>query len=116
MVFIDGQRRWTVNVEPGTTLLEAAHAVDAPVHTLCHGIGACIQCKVHVDPGHAGALSAPNELERQRLGTVFHLTGERLSCQARVADDIEVTVQPVRVRKSRRRGGPPRTHVPKPSR
>ena len=41
--FFQGDRTWTVDVAEGDTLLIAAHACEAPVHTLCNGIGACVQ-------------------------------------------------------------------------
>lgn len=94
--FFQGDRTWTVEVTEGDSLLRAAHACDAPVHTLCNGIGACVQCKVRVTHGMEH-LSAPNALEKDRLGNIFHLTHERLACQSLVRGDCRVEALPVRM-------------------
>ena len=101
--FVKGDERWHVNVAPETNLLEASRACGAPVQTLCHGIAACVQCKVRVIEGKH-ALSPPEGLEKDRIGNVFHITGERLGCQARVRGDVIVEVLEARLpRRSRRR-------------
>ena len=107
VVFFQGEARWTIEVADGDSLLQAAPASEAPVHTLCNGIGACVQCKVRVAQGMAN-LTPPNTLERDRLGNIFHITQERLACQSRVHGDCEVEALPVRM--SKKRGGlpPPR--------
>lgn len=99
---------WTVEVAEGDSLLEAARACEAPVHTLCHGIAACIQCKVVIVEGR-DALSAPEPLEKDRIGNIFHITGERLACQARVLGPVVVECQQLRLPKKRRQlSTPPR--------
>lgn len=106
--FIRKDETWTVEVEDGASLLEAARACEAPVHTLCHGIAACIQCKVRIIDGK-DALSAPEALEKDRIGNIFHITGERLACQARVYGPVLVEPQDVRLPKKRRQlSRPPR--------
>jgi ferredoxin len=107
VVFFQGEARWTVDVEEGESLLKAAHACEAPVHTLCNGIGACVQCKVRVERGMDN-LSPPNTLERDRLGSIFHLTHERLACQSFVQGPCEVEALPVRLPKKKLGGPPPR--------
>lgn len=97
----DGEE-WTVDVEEGQSLLDAARVVEAPVQTLCNGIGACVQCRVRVVEG-AENLSTPKALERDRIGNIFHITGERMGCQARVHGDVVVEVIPARLpRRSKR--------------
>lgn len=93
------ERSWSIDAQGETTLFEAARAAQAPVETLCHGIGACVQCKVRVI---SGDLTPPTPLERDRLGNVFHLTGERLSCQARVLGPVDLEI-PVKRRRRRNR-------------
>ena len=85
----------------GSTLLEAAWKCDAPVHTLCNGIGACVQCKVRVVEGE-DALSTPEALEKELIGNIFHITRERLACQARAIGPVKVEPLPVRLPKKSR--------------
>ena len=99
-------QEWTTHVEHGASLLDAARQCEAPVHTLCNGIGACIQCKIRVVKNTA-ALSDPNDLEKDRIGNVFHITGERLGCQALVYGDTVIEPLPVRLPKKRRRTSTP---------
>jgi 2Fe-2S ferredoxin len=74
-------QQWMAQAEAGESLLDVARKCQAPVQTLCHGIGACIKCKVKVDQGE---LTAPTALEKDRMGNVYHLTKERMACQAQV--------------------------------
>ncbi|MFN3196837.1 MAG: 2Fe-2S iron-sulfur cluster-binding protein [Bradymonadia bacterium] len=102
VVFVKEEERWTVEAEDGDTLLRLAHKVEAPVHTLCNGAGACVQCKVKVLEGMAH-LSSPNALEKRQLGNIFHLTQERLACQSEVHGDVVVEALPVRLPKKKRK-------------
>jgi ferredoxin, 2Fe-2S len=95
--FQRGDESWTITVPEETTLFEAARIAQAPVETLCHGIGACVRCKVRVVNGE---LMSPTPIERDRLGNIFHITGERLACQARVLGPIDLDIS---VAKRRRR-------------
>ncbi len=74
-------KEWHVDAQNGTSLLEAARLIQAPVQTLCHGIGACVRCKVKVVSGQLGDITA---LERDKLGNIYHLTKERMACQAQI--------------------------------
>jgi ferredoxin len=100
--FVQGDAEWNVDVEPGTSLLDAARICDAPVQTLCNGIAACMQCKVRIIEG-GESLSSPEALEKDRIGNIFHITGERLGCQAKVSGPVVVEVLPVRLPKRDRR-------------
>jgi 2Fe-2S ferredoxin len=90
--FVQGEAVWTVAVEPGTSLLQAAHLCEAPVQTLCNGVGTCVLCKVKVSPEEWDHLSPPTALERNRLGNIFHLLHERMGCQAKAVAHVEVEV------------------------
>ena len=103
VIFRNSDGEWTTEVSTGANLLEASRQCAAPVHTLCNGIGACVQCKIKVIDG-ADALSRPDTLEKDRIGNIFHLTGERLGCQAKVYGDVTVEPLAVRLPKKRRRG------------
>lgn len=99
---LDGEQ-WIAEVNDGENLLEASRRVDAPVQTLCNGIASCIQCRVKIVEG-GDNLSKPGSLERDRIGNIFHLTGERMGCQAEVHGDVVVEILPVRLpRRSRRK-------------
>lgn len=99
--FVKGDETWSITVPAQTTLLEAARDCGAPVQTLCQGIGACVQCKVVVLEGRDG-LSRPEALEKDRLGNVFHLTSERMGCQARVVGPVVVEVLDPKLPRRRR--------------
>lgn len=78
----------TVDVRPGTTLLEASRKAKAQVRSRCSGGLSCLMCKVIVTSGAEG-LSEPKPNELQKLG---HLAdkGYRYSCQAKVLGDVTV--------------------------
>ena len=103
VTFLNASGEWVTDVPAGTDLLEASRLCDAPVQTLCNGIGACVQCKVKI-VSHGENLSEPGLLERDRLGNIFHITQERLGCQAQVTGPVTVEPLPARLpRKKRRR-------------
>ncbi len=100
--FVQRGQSWEVEVEDGESLLEISRMCGAPVQTLCNGIASCIQCKVRVLEGSEN-LSEPASLEKDRIGNIFHITGERLACQAKVHGEVVVEVLPVRLPKRDRR-------------
>ena len=77
-----------VEVEEGTTLLQAAEKADVHLNSLCGGEGLCGECRVRVVSGHARAdkfaigLFSKDELE----------SGYVLACQTAVQDDLTVEV------------------------
>ena len=100
----------SVEVEPGTTLREAAKLAGlTPLHGLgkvlnCHGRGRCGQCRVVVTEGWRG-LSAPTAGEfaamrppgdRKGLGDrgIRPADGERLACQAKVKGPVSIWTAP----------------------
>jgi ferredoxin, 2Fe-2S len=101
ITFKRGDATWTAQAEIGETLFEVAKGCDAPVETLCHGIGACVRCKVRL---LEGTLAPPTPLERDRLGNIFHLTQERLSCQSYIQGDCTLEIPAPRKKKSGKRG------------
>lgn len=100
--FVQGEQRWRARVPEGTSLLRAAHQCGAPVQTLCNGVGSCVLCKVKVSEAQWENLSAPESLERDRLGNLFHILRERMGCQARALQDVQVEVLDTRARRRRR--------------
>lgn len=98
MTFVDPELSpLTGNVQPGTSLLNAAMQLGALVRTTCGGFARCHECRVTVSAG-AEALSVPQPDEEQVLGAGIH-QGARLSCQARVVrdgHDVVVLIPPRR--------------------
>lgn len=83
----------TVEVEEGTTLLEAAEKCGAHVGHACGGVCGCSTCHVWVKQG-AQSLSEQEDAEMDRLDLAFDVRpSSRLSCQTRVgSDDVEVQI------------------------
>jgi ferredoxin, 2Fe-2S len=98
VVFQQGTESWEIQATSDDKVFELAKQCDAPVETLCHGIAACIRCKVKIVEGE---LSAPTPVERDRLGNIFHLTKERLACQSYVRSDVVLQIKEKKVRKKR---------------
>ncbi|MDZ7697924.1 MAG: ASKHA domain-containing protein [Deltaproteobacteria bacterium] len=79
-----------VDVEEGTTLLEAAHQAEVFISNLCGGEGVCGRCRVQISKGkaeaetQAKALFSPDEI----------MKGYVLACQTPVHDHLEVIIPP----------------------
>lgn len=85
-----------VDVEPDTTLLDAAESGGGvSIESLCGGEGMCGTCKVIVDDG-ADHLSEPSKADEQILSSDQLERGYRLSCRAKVqgGGSVNVTVPP----------------------
>jgi len=93
------QDNLTVEVEPGTSILEAAEECHAHVGSACGGNLACSTCHVWVLKG-AGSLTEIEEAEDDIMDKAFDVREEsRLGCQARVADeDVMVEITPESLR------------------
>lgn len=83
----------TAEVEPGTSLLEAAEACGAQVGHSCGGACACSTCHVWVRKG-LETLTEQDDLEMDRLDMGFDVrANSRLACQAKVADtDLDIVI------------------------
>ena len=78
----------TTRVPPGTTLFSAAHWIGLPIDSTCGGRGTCGKCKVRVIKGIADAETADHrQLRPQEIED-----GWRLSCQARIHEDMTCEV------------------------
>ncbi|MBN1367857.1 MAG: 2Fe-2S iron-sulfur cluster binding domain-containing protein, partial [Dehalococcoidales bacterium] len=78
----------TVEVEAGTTLLQAAEAANVYINSLCGGEGLCGECRLQVLKGNARA-------DKRAIGffsaeELKH--GYVLACQTKVNDNLEVMV------------------------
>lgn len=84
-----------IEVEPGTSILQAAKRIHAQVGYACGGVCACSTCHVYVRTGY-NSLSAQTEKEEDILDKAFDVRPtSRLGCQAKVADqNIAVEITP----------------------
>ena len=98
--FRRGDDHWQVEGTHGQTLYSIARDNQIPIETDCNGVGACIRCKVKILDGQ---LSKPLGLERDRIGNIFHITGERLACQAKIEGEATVEIPVPRPSKRSRR-------------
>lgn len=84
----------TVEVKPGTSILDAAEHCGARVGQACGGNLACSTCHVYV---HEGLDSLPEVADKENdiMDKAFDVRMEsRLGCQAKVSDEdivVEIT-------------------------
>ena len=89
----------SLDVAPGTSILEAAEACGARVGHACGGNLACSTCHVWV---HEGLDSLPEVTDKENdiMDKAFDVRAEsRLGCQARIADEdvvVEITEESLR--------------------
>ncbi len=87
-----GEPPITIQVERGTSILQAAKRCGAEVGYACGGVCACSTCHVYVKEG-LSSLSPQLEKEEDILDKAFDVRpSSRLSCQSRVSD-ADVTVE-----------------------
>ena len=80
----------TVEVEAGTSILEAAHEHDIELEGACEGSLACSTCHVVIDSAWYDKLEPPEEDEEDLLDRAFGLTPtSRLGCQVRMTDELD---------------------------
>ena len=80
----------SVYVLPGTTILEAAGRAGIILQTPCGGNGTCGKCRVQVTSGQCAATEGCGRtLSDEQLDQGF-----RLACQARVEQNLTVTIPP----------------------
>lgn len=84
-----GGQQVSGEVQEGRTLLNAAHQLKVPILCTCDGQPSCTDCRVKVLAGFDN-LTLPQHDERALMGTVSHITRERLACQSRIQGDVEV--------------------------
>ena len=71
-----------VEAEPGTSILEVAHAHHIEMESACGGVCACTTCHVVIREGYA-SLNEAEEKEEDLLDMAWGLEAtSRLSCQA----------------------------------
>ncbi len=78
----------SVNIEKGSTVLEAAQKAGVYVNNLCGGEGVCGQCKVIVRSGKVGNLARSEAI----LGIEDLKQGYVLACQSPLLEDTTIEV------------------------
>ncbi len=82
-----------VEVEAGTSILQAAKAIGAPEGDACGGVCACSTCHVYIVEGQ-NLLSGAEEDEEDILDKAFDVRiNSRLGCQAKVERDGVIAVK-----------------------
>lgn len=81
----------SVAVEPGTTILKAAHAHGVEITATCGGRGRCTSCRVKF---LAGPIPPPTIMDQLQLGEDLVREGYRLACQTPTTEAITVQVAP----------------------
>ena len=74
----------SIDVADGSNIRDAGIEAGVEIPSTCGGVGSCGLCKVKITSG-AEFLGEPTELEVGKLGNVFFITKERLSCQTTVS-------------------------------
>jgi uncharacterized 2Fe-2S/4Fe-4S cluster protein (DUF4445 family) len=78
----------SVEVDAGTTLMEAAEKADIHINSLCGGEGVCGRCRVKLINGKARAdKHSISLLSKEEI-----MEGYVLACQTRVDSDMEVII------------------------
>ena len=84
----------TVDVKPGTTILDASEDCGARVGHACGGNLACSTCHVYVEQG-IDSLPEVSDKENDIMDKAFDVRPEsRLGCQCKLGDDdvvVEIT-------------------------
>jgi ferredoxin, 2Fe-2S len=96
---LPGRDELSVEVDAGTSILEAAEDAGALVGSSCGGQCACSTCHVYVVEG-ASSVSEMDEDEDDRLDMAFDVRPEsRLGCQVRVGEQdvvVEISAESVK--------------------
>ncbi len=80
-----------VIVNRGTTVLQALKALGLNLESPCGGLGTCGKCKI-VCHDNQKALSEPSKNELKILSKNQLEQGIRLACQAKIIDDVRITL------------------------
>jgi 2Fe-2S ferredoxin len=83
----------SIEVAPGTSILEAAKKAHAQVGYACGGVCACSTCHVYVKKGFS-SLSKQKDREEDILDKAFDVrSNSRLGCQSQLgSEDVEVEI------------------------
>ncbi len=79
----------SVEIQPGTTILEASRIAGIPHASVCGGRGRCSTCRVRISAG-LEQLADASDAERRVLERVGAAPNVRLACQTRPTADVAV--------------------------
>ena len=83
----------SIDVKPGTSILEAAKKSHAQVGYACGGVCACSTCHVYVKEGLTN-LSEMGEREEDIMDKAFDVKAtSRLGCQSKIQSDTTIVVE-----------------------
>ena len=80
-----------IEITQDKSILEVLKEQGIYIKSSCGGVASCTDCKIKIVSGEDALTSPPFE-EIQLLGNVFHITKERLSCQAKICSDEQVVI------------------------
>jgi len=80
-----------IEVEAGTTLLEAARIAGVGLVSLCAGEGWCESCQIRLMEGE---LSPTTLLEQAEISEADLLKGYRLACQSEPLSNVKIEIPP----------------------
>lgn len=87
VTFIPSYRK--IEVEPGSTILDAVQRAGLNINVVCGGLGKCGKCIVHVQSGKTN-------FDREKFGRFFTedelALGSCLACQTTVESDLQVFI------------------------
>ncbi len=78
-----------IEVEAGTSLLDAARAAGIQIASLCGGVGLCESCIIRL---RDGTLSAPSLEEQSARDEGWLEAGQRLACQASPLSNVIIDI------------------------
>ncbi|NCN27933.1 (2Fe-2S)-binding protein [bacterium] len=87
----DTKAESTLTAEKGELLTQVAHRAGIVIQQTCGGSPSCTDCKIKViSDNFLEAFEAPLGPELRLMGNIFHITRERLSCQAKVISSCKI--------------------------
>ena len=92
VIYIDsGGRSRTVDVAPGTTVMQGAKDNDVPeIVADCGGVCSCASCHVYVDPAWLARFAPMSKNENSLLALLEdRQANSRLSCQLKVEEGMD---------------------------
>ncbi len=78
----------TVQVAPGSTLLEAAQKADVHINASCNGKGACGKCKLILESGTVEPDPTPLLTDQEKKNNYL------LACRTKLQGDVAVSIPP----------------------
>lgn len=80
-----------ISFKPNSYLLDILNANKVSISQSCGGFGSCTTCRVFILKG-LDSCSTRSEIETERAEERTFADNERLACQTRVYDDLEIEI------------------------